>query len=109
MIDPEIPRITSLIKFGTVRLGHSTGEWVQDPDGWWREIYTDTIWFDQAGREERRAPFIACVRLSQPPESWRPPSSRSRRDTLRGVFAGMALASLAGIVAMLAAAWWGAA
>lgn len=31
----------------------------------------------------------------------------AHRDTLRGVAAGMMVASLIGIAAMLAAAWWG--
>lgn len=31
----------------------------------------------------------------------------ARRDTLRGVAVGMIVTSLAGIAAMLAAAWWG--
>lgn len=55
------------IDFGSVRLGAPTGRWVQDPDGWWREVYTDTVWLDRHGVEERRAPFEAMVRMSMPP------------------------------------------
>ncbi len=56
----------SYINYGTFRLGEPTGQWVQDADGWWREVYTDAVWFDQNGVEERREPPEAFIRMSQP-------------------------------------------
>lgn len=58
------------VRFGSVRMAEPTGRWVQDPDGWWREIYTDAIWFDRFGFEERREPFEALIRMNMPP--WAP-------------------------------------
>lgn len=49
---------------GTVTMPRPLGAWVQDDDGWWRELYSP--WRDTwpGGFEERE--FRALVRTSEP-------------------------------------------
>lgn len=59
--------VSEMIRFdvmlGTVELGRPTGRFVTDPDGWMREIYTDTITRDQNGKEVERRPTEAVIRI----------------------------------------------
>ncbi len=52
---------------GSVDLGRGTGRYVQDTDGMWSEVFTDTITRDQYGREVSRRPTEAIVRMSHHP------------------------------------------
>lgn len=52
---------------GTVHLPEPTGEWVQDSDGWWREIYRPGYTQQLDGTKTDFMEFIAPVRLSEPP------------------------------------------
>lgn len=52
---------------GTVYLAEPTGQWVQDPDGWWREIYRPGYTLLPSGERIDEHEFTSVVRLSQPP------------------------------------------
>ncbi len=47
---------------GSVVMPRPTGKFVQDPDGWWHEVWTDKVWLDRFGAEERREPAEVHVR-----------------------------------------------
>lgn len=48
-------------RIGTVEVGRPTGRFERGADGFWREIYTDTIERDGYGREVKRTPCKSAV------------------------------------------------
>lgn len=72
-------------RFGTVKLAEPTGRWVQDPDGWWREIWTDSVWLDEHGVETRREAFQAPVRMNMPPWAMETAKAPLWRRILRAI------------------------
>lgn len=52
---------------GSVELGRPTGLYEQAPNGYWYEVYTDTIHRDQNGVEVERKPTEAVVGISVDP------------------------------------------
>ncbi len=73
------------VVWGSVQMGRPTGEWIQHEDGWWSEVYTDTIHYDGYGVEVWREPTPTFVRMSQPPP-WYPHPKQSLWQRFKTAF-----------------------
>lgn len=55
---------------GSIEFPRPTGDYAQDPDGWWRPIWTDRVVRDGNGREMERTPCPGPIRFEKDPRDW---------------------------------------